>query len=116
LTIYREAARTDPSITAALDAMMRAWQHEIAELLASVESNLRPGLSVADALAITLALCLDAGYVTLRAAGWDGVRYEQWLGRRWSVSCCAAVAESTVVGVRTGNPPAATTPVNLLRC
>ena len=80
LDVYREAARTDPSIAAALDAMMRAREREIARLLASVEADLRPGLSVADALAITLALCLDAAYATLRASGWDGGRYERWLG------------------------------------
>ncbi|HYI55301.1 MAG TPA: TetR/AcrR family transcriptional regulator [Microlunatus sp.] len=80
LTIYREAARTDPAMAAALDAMMSAREREIAELLTSVESELRAGLSVADALAITLALCVDAGYATLRDAGWDGTRYEEWLG------------------------------------
>ncbi|HEY5847822.1 MAG TPA: TetR/AcrR family transcriptional regulator [Microlunatus sp.] len=80
VTIYREAARTDPSMAAALDAMMRAREHEIAKLLASVEADLRPGLSVTDAIAITLALCVDAGFAMLRAAGWDGARYEQWLG------------------------------------
>lgn len=80
LNIYREAARTDPSIAAALTAMMRAREREIAKLLSSVESDLRAGLSVPDALAMTLALCVDAAYATLRNAGWDGARYEQWLG------------------------------------
>ena len=80
LAIYREAARTDPSMAAALDAMMKAREREIATLLASVEADRRLGLSLADALAITLALCVDAAYATLRAAGWDGARYEQWLG------------------------------------
>jgi AcrR family transcriptional regulator len=80
LNIYREAARTDPSMAAALDAMMKARQREIAKLVASVEPDLRAGLSVTDALAITLALCVDATYATLRDAGWDGTRYEQWLG------------------------------------
>jgi AcrR family transcriptional regulator len=80
LAIYRDAARSDPSMAAALQALMLARQREIAKLLDSVESDLRAGLSVADALAITLALCVDAAYTTLRDAGWDGVRYEQWLG------------------------------------
>lgn len=80
LAIYRDAARSDPSMAAALDALMLAREREIAKLLASVESDLRAGLSVADALAITLALCVDAAYTTLRDAGWDGARYEQWLG------------------------------------
>lgn len=80
LTIHREAARTDPAMAAALDAMMASRGREIAKLLASLESDLRPGLSLPDSLAITLALCVDAVYVTLREAGWDGVRYEQWLG------------------------------------
>lgn len=80
LTIYREAARTDPSIEAALDAMMAARQREIAKLLSSVASDLRAGLTVQDALAMTLALCVDAAYATVREAGWDGARYEQWLG------------------------------------
>lgn len=80
LNIYREAARTDPSIAAALTAMMRAREREIAHLLSSVESDLRAGLTAPDALAMTLALCVDAAYATLRDAGWDGARYEQWLG------------------------------------
>ena len=80
LNIYREAARTDPSMAAALDAMMSSRAREIAKLLASVESDLRAGLSVTDALAITLALCVDAAYTVLRDAGWSGARYEQWLG------------------------------------
>ena len=80
LAIYREAARTDPSIAAALAAMMGDREREIAKMLASVESDQRLGPSVANALAITLALCVDAAYATLRAAGWDGARYEQWLG------------------------------------
>ena len=80
LAIYREAARTDPSMKAALSAMMRAREREIAKLLSSIESDLRTGLTVPDALAVTLALCVDAAYDTLRAAGWDGARYEQWLG------------------------------------
>lgn len=80
LHIYREAARTDPSIEAALSAMMRAREREISKLLLSLKSELRAGLTVADALAMTLALCVDAVYATLRDAGWDGARYEQWLG------------------------------------
>lgn len=80
LNIYREAARTDSSMAAALIAMMRAREREIAKLLSSMESDLRVGLSVPDALAMTLALCVDAAYATLRNAGWDGARYEQWLG------------------------------------
>lgn len=80
LTIYREAAKTDPAMAAALDGMMKAREGEIAKLLASVAADLRDGLSLPDALAITLALCVDAAYATLREAGWDGVRYEEWLG------------------------------------
>jgi AcrR family transcriptional regulator len=80
LAIYREAARTDPSMATALEAMMSAREREIARLLASVAPDLRAGLELADALAITLALCVDAAYATLRDAGWDGGRYEQWLG------------------------------------
>ena len=80
LAIYREAARTDPSMAAALTAMMEARAREIATLLASMERDLRVGLGLDDALAMTLALSVDAAYATLRDAGWDGVRYEQWLG------------------------------------
>ncbi|MGZ8743770.1 MAG: TetR/AcrR family transcriptional regulator [Nocardioides sp.] len=80
LDIYREAARTDPSTAAALTAMMKAREREIARLLSSIEPDLRAGLTVADGLAMTLALCVDAAYTTLRDAGWDGARYEQWLG------------------------------------
>ena len=80
LTIHREAARTDPSMAAALTAMMRAREREIATLLASMESDLRAGLSLGDALAVTLARSVDAAYATLRDAGWSGARYEQWLG------------------------------------
>ena len=80
LTIYREAARTDPSMAAALAAMMRAREREIATLVSSMEAGLRAGISLDDALAMTLALSVDAAYATLRDAGWDGARYEQWLG------------------------------------
>jgi AcrR family transcriptional regulator len=80
LTIYREAARTDPSMAAALAAMMKAREREIATLLSSMERDLRVGLSLDDALAMTLALSVDAAYATLRDAGWSGARYEQWLG------------------------------------
>lgn len=78
--IYREAARTDPAMEAAFAAILRSREREIAKLLASVESELRDGLNPEDALAITLALCVDGVYATLRDAGWDGERYEQWLG------------------------------------
>lgn len=80
LAIYREAARSDPSMAAALTTMMRAREREIATLLASMESDLRVGLSLDDALAMTLALSVDAAYATLLDAGWDGSRYERWLG------------------------------------
>ena len=80
LMIYREAARTDPSMAAALAAMMKAREREIATLLASVARDLRAGLSLDDALAMTLALSVDAAYATLRDAGWSGARYERWLG------------------------------------
>ncbi len=80
LAIYREAARSDPQMAVALDAMMKAREREITKLLASVEPELRDDLRLPDALAITLALCVDAAYATLREAGWDGVRYEEWLG------------------------------------
>lgn len=80
LTIYREAALTDPAMAAALGAMMQAREREIEKLIASIEGDLHPGLGVPDALAITLALCVDGAYAQLLAAGWDGVRYEQWLG------------------------------------
>lgn len=80
LAIYRDGARTDPSLADALSAMLGARQHEIATLLSSLESNLRPGLTLHDALAVTLALSVDAAYLTFQAAGWDGTKYEQWLG------------------------------------
>ena len=80
LTIYREAARTDPSTAAALTEMMEGRAREIATLLASMERALRVGLGLDDALAMTLALSVDAAYATLRDAGWSGNRYEQWLG------------------------------------
>ncbi len=80
LYIYREAARTDPSIAAALSAMVSARETEIAKLLLSLETDLRDGLSLHDALAITLALCVDGAYAAMRDAGWDGERYEHWLG------------------------------------
>jgi AcrR family transcriptional regulator len=80
LSIYREAARTDPSMAAAFEAMLSAREHEIAKLLSSIEKDLRAGLDVADALAVTLALSVDAVFATFRDAGWDGDRYEQWLG------------------------------------
>jgi phage major head subunit gpT-like protein len=67
-------------LAAALDAMLSAREREVGKLLTSLKSDLRDGLSVADALAITLALCVDAAYATLREAGWDGERYEKWLG------------------------------------
>lgn len=56
-------------MAAALAAMMRARKREIATLLASVESDLRAGLSLGDALALTLALSVDAAYVTLQGVG-----------------------------------------------
>lgn len=80
LAIYREAARTDPSMAAAWEAMMGAREREIGILVSSLGSDLRRGLSVEDALAVMLALSVDAVYATLRDAGWVGVRYEQWLG------------------------------------
>lgn len=80
LAIYREAALTDPSMAAPHDAMLRAREREIEKLIASIKGDLRKGLTVPDALAITLALCVDDSYAQLRDAGWDGLRYEQWLG------------------------------------
>lgn len=80
LHIYREAARTDASMAVALSRMLTAREQQIEVLLQSVSADLHKHLTVPDALAITLALCVDAVYDTLRAAGWDGTRYEQWLG------------------------------------
>ena len=87
LTISREAARTDPSMAAALAAMMEARAREIATLLSSMQRDLRVGLGLDDALAMTLALSVDAAYATLRDAGWSGPATSGGSVTHWSASC-----------------------------
>ena len=79
IAIYREAARTDERMANLFAGILAAREAEIGKLLQSLETSLRPGLSVPTALDVTIALTLDEVYSVLRQRGWDSDRYESWL-------------------------------------
>lgn len=81
IAIYREAARADRRMATTLRGIMAAREGEIRKLLDTVADSLARGLTVPDALDISLAL-LDIEVYTLLVdeRGWAAERYETWLG------------------------------------
>lgn len=79
--IYREAARADQSMATTLRGIMAAREGEIRKLLDTVTDSLAPGLTVPDALDITLALLnLETYSLLVDERRWPVERYETWLG------------------------------------
>ena len=80
VAIYQEAARTDAQIADTLRNVLAAREREIRKLLKAIAARLTPGLTVEDALDITLTLTLPEVYRTLVVErGWNAQRYENWL-------------------------------------
>jgi len=79
IAIYREAARTDERMADLFAGILAAREVEIGKLMQTLKGSLRPGLSVATALDVTITLTLEEVYSTLLRRGWDSDRYERWL-------------------------------------
>jgi AcrR family transcriptional regulator len=78
--IYQEAARADPRMAATMRAILAAREREIRKLLLTVKGDLTPGVTVARALDITLALFnLEAYCLLVTERGWTPERYESWV-------------------------------------
>lgn len=79
--IYREAARADTRMAETLRGILAAREGEIRTLLLTVQDDLAPGVTVALALDVTLALLSDDAYSLLvTERGWTPEQYETWLG------------------------------------
>ena len=78
--IYQEAARTDAEMAETLRNVLAAREREIRTLVKAIRARLKPGLTVEEALDITLALTLPEVFRTLVVErGWNAKRYENWL-------------------------------------
>jgi AcrR family transcriptional regulator len=78
--IYQEAARADPRMAATMRAILAAREREIRKLLLTVKGDLTPGVTVARALDITLALFnLEAYCLLVTERGWTPERSESWV-------------------------------------
>jgi AcrR family transcriptional regulator len=79
--IYREAARADERMARTLRDILAAREDEIRRLLLTMKDDLAPGVSVSQALDVTLALLnLEAYSLLVTERGWPPARYESWLG------------------------------------
>jgi AcrR family transcriptional regulator len=79
--IYREAARADERMARTLRGILAAREDEIRRLLLTMKDDLAPGVSVSQALDVTLALLnLEAYSLLVTERGWPPARYESWLG------------------------------------
>lgn len=79
--IYEEAARADARIARTLRGLLAAREGEIGRLLATVEDELAPGVTVDRAVDVALALFnLEAYCLLVNARGWTQEHYEAWVG------------------------------------
>lgn len=81
VTIYREAAASDPQMAETMRTVLAAREREMRKLIKAVRPQLRPDLTVDAALDLTLALTLPELFgLLVHERGWDPPRYEKWLG------------------------------------
>jgi AcrR family transcriptional regulator len=81
VAIYQEAARVDPQMAQALKGILAAREGEVRRLLDTLADDLKPGVTPARALDVTLAAMVLEVYRTLVIErGWTPRRYETWLG------------------------------------
>lgn len=80
ITIYTEAARSDPDIAQEWRRVLDGRERAIGRLIASLRGHLAPGLTQATAVDIHLTATLAEVYRTLvLERGWTLTRYEDWL-------------------------------------
>ncbi len=80
VSIYQGAAASDPQMAETLRNVLGAREREIRKLIVALAPRLRPELTVATALDLTLALTLPEVYHLLVVErGWSHRRYETWL-------------------------------------
>ena len=81
VAIYQGAAASDPAMADTMRNVLGAREREIRKLIDALAPQLRPELTVATALDLTLALTLPEVYHLLVVErGWSPRRYEAWLG------------------------------------
>jgi AcrR family transcriptional regulator len=80
IAVYMEAARADPRVEKVWRKALYRRESAVRQLLDSIAGNLRPGLSLAQALDIYVTCTLPEAYRTLVIdRGWSPDRYEGWL-------------------------------------
>ena len=80
IAMYQEAARSDPRVAAVWQQVLAGREVAVRELLQSLQPNLRPGLTLAEALDRYVTCTLPEIYRTLvLERGWSPSRYEHWL-------------------------------------
>lgn len=80
IAVYMEAARADSRVEKVWRKALSRRESAIRQLLDSIAGNLRPGLSLAQALDIYITCTLPEAYRTLVIdRGWSPDRYERWL-------------------------------------
>ena len=80
IAIYNGAADADPDAAAELAEALEGRRKGLRTFALSLENHLRPGLSVDQATAILLVMCLPEVYDELvRHSGWSAEIYQEWL-------------------------------------
>jgi hypothetical protein len=82
VAIYNGAASADPEAAAELSQALEGRRKAMETFAQNLEPHLRPGLQVADAIAILQALCLPEVFNELvRRSGWSPEAYQAWLAQ-----------------------------------
>jgi len=79
LSIQRDAQRVDPDAAADVAAILETRARALFEVVRPLGAHLAPGLTVAKAHDLVLALTLLEVYLELQARGWSADAYEAWL-------------------------------------
>jgi AcrR family transcriptional regulator len=80
IAIFQEAARTDPDIAQAMQAIMANRERAFRRHIEAIAAHLAPGVNVSDGVDIYITLVLPEIYRTLvLERGWTIDRYETWL-------------------------------------